>query len=116
MYCSIAVLNSYIELTKAWRDQETRLFLSFIRPHKAIGKSTIARWLKEVLYLSGINTDIFQPHSIRGASSSKVSMKGLSVQDILNRGNWSNESTWQRFYHKEVVTSAKRFQDALLKL
>ena len=114
--CPIAALDSYIDLTKTWREKETQLFLSYVSPHKAIGKSTIARWLKEVLTLSGINTDHFQAHSVRGASSSKVSSKGLSVQDILNRGNWSNESTWQRFYHKEVETPARRFQDSLLKL
>ena len=116
LLCPIATLDSYIDLTKTWRGKETQLFLSHVSPHKAIGKSTIARWLKEVLNLSGINTDHFQAHSVRGASSSKVSSKGLSVQDILNRGNWSNESTWQRFYHKEVETPARRFQDSLLKL
>ena len=114
--CPINTLDQYIDRTKPWRGNETQLFISFVKPHKAVSTSTIARWLKEVLVLSGINTNIFQAHSIRGASTSKVGLKGLSTQDILNRGNWSNESTWQRFYHKEIDTPAKRFQHSLLKL
>ena len=48
---------------------------------------------------SGINTDIFQTHSVRAASSYKVHSKGLFTDDILSMGNWSRESTWQKFYH-----------------
>ena len=70
--CPVAALNSYITLTAPWRNGETQLFLSFVKPHKAVSKSTITRWMKEVLKLSGINTDIFQTHSVRAASSSKV--------------------------------------------
>ena len=67
--CPIQALESYISLTKSQRSQEkpeSQLFLGLQAPHKAVGKSTIARWLKEVLKLSGINTDQFQAHSIRG--------------------------------------------------
>ena len=114
--CPVRALNADIRLTKGWRLGEAQLFVSFIAPHKKVSKSTIARWLKDTLRLTGVDTGTFQAHSIRAASSSKSHNKGLSANDILKQGNWSRESTWQRFYHKEVRSATKDFQNTLLKL
>ena len=114
--CLVRTLDTYLDLTKSWRKGESQLFLSFIEPHSKVSRSTITRWLKETLQLAGIDTKIFQSHSIRAASSSRVHCRGLSTLDILKQGNWSQESTWQRFYHKEIHSSAKEFQNTLLKL
>jgi len=67
-----------------------------------------------MLNLAGIDTENFKPHSKRAASSSKAFSKGASLEDILNMGNWSNESVWQKHYHKEF-SPAERYQHALLK-
>ena len=37
-------------------------------------------------------------------------MSGLSVKEVVNRGSWSNESTWQTFYHKEIIKVGQDFQ------
>lgn len=113
--CPILTLNCYLDLSKDWRksDAESQLFLSFVNPHKAVTKSTITRWIKEVLKLSGIDINTYQAHSVRAASTSKTKSRGLSTNDILKMGNWSQESTWQKFYNKNIVTPAKRFQDSL---
>ena len=107
-------------MKEPWRGENTRdtkLFLSYVPPHKPIVKSTLAGWIKQMLGLTGgIDTSTFQAHSTRSAASSKALMKGLSMTDVLERGSWSHESTWQKFYHKDIETSAKRFQHALLKL
>jgi len=66
-----------------------------------------------MLTIAGINVDIFQPHSKRSASTSKAFQKGATINDILKMGNWSNESVWQTFYHKEFST-AERYQKLLL--
>ena len=63
-----------------------------------------------------VDTTVFQAHSLRGASSSKALLKGLSVKDIVNHGRWSRESTWQKFYHRKVESAAKKYQDSVLKL
>ena len=41
--CPVAALNSYITHTAPWRNGETQLFFSFVKPHKAVSKSTIPR-------------------------------------------------------------------------
>ena len=76
-------------------------------------KSTISGWIKEVLKQSGINVEHFKTHSARSVSSSKVQMSGLSVEQILKRGNWSSKSTWQKFYDKNIEED-KTFEQAVL--
>ena len=47
---------------------------------------------EEVLKEFGANVDVFKGHSTRSASTSKACLSGISVDDILSRGSWSNES------------------------
>ena len=76
--CPVTCLELYLERSKAWRatNKKTQLLLSFIKPHNPVSKSTITRWVKEVLTLSGIDTNVYQTHSIRAASSSKAGLHG----------------------------------------
>jgi hypothetical protein len=105
--CPVETLKVYLEKTKGLICHSTpsRLLRSFIKPHAAITRQTLARWLVEVLATAGIDTDTFKAHSIRAAGSSKAKVSGLSLKDILKRGNWSNKSTWQRFYNKKILKS-----------
>ena len=66
-------------------------------------RSTISGWLKNVLKSSGINVSLFTAHSRRSTTTSKGSASGLSMTEILERGTWSNKSTWQRFYKKGII-------------
>ena len=115
--CPIKSLLEYCEVTRPSRaiNKETSLFLSLNKPHKAITKSSTARWIKDVLKGAGIDTQIYQAHSVRAAATSKAFMKGLSVSDIIKRGNWSKESTWQRFYNRNIRSVSSKFQEKVLK-
>ena len=99
-----------------WREknQTSQLSVSFIKPHNAVDKSTVAGWVKQILIMSGINTDIFKPHSTRSASSSHARLSGLSLSDILKRGSWSNKTTWERFYNKPILTFEEKIQKAVV--
>ena len=114
--CPVKSLKEYCCITKPFRDlnNETSLFLSILKPHKAVTKSTTARWIKEVLKWAGIDTKIYQAHSIRAAATSKAFLKGLSVADIIKRGNWRQESTWQKFYNKNIKSVSSKFQEKVL--
>ena len=67
--------------------------------------STIARWLKSILDAAGVDTSIFNAHSVRGASSSRAANMGITTNDILKAANWSLESVFQRFYDKPTEMS-----------
>lgn len=115
--CVVHTLQVYIKQCKKWRDEgQTQLLLSYINPHQGVCSSTISRWIKEVLKISGINTEIFKAHSSRSASSTGASLAGASVSEILKMGSWSRESTWQRFYNKPVVSPEESFQGKILSL
>ena len=98
--CPVSSLNVYLSKTKPLRGEEPRLFISFIKPHKAVTSSSIARWLKTTLEEAGIDTAVFGAHSTRGASSSAAAIAGITTADILKAANWSSESVFQKFYHK----------------
>ena len=100
--CPVSTLRAYLERTGPLRGGESRLFVSFIKPHKAVTSSTIARWLRTMLELSGIDSSIFGAHSTRSASTSAAARGGVTLEDILKAANWSSESVFQKFYHKEV--------------
>ena len=114
--CPVRAIDFYLNMSEPWRMpgsiREKQLLLCHINPHKAASKAAIARWIKEVLSLSGIEE--FRAHSVRGASSSKGKVLGATITEILRKGNWKNESTWKKHYHKPILTSSGSFQDSLL--
>ena len=44
--CPVGMLRSYLDNTRSLRGEETKLFVSFIKPHRGVTSSSIARWLK----------------------------------------------------------------------
>ena len=111
--CPITCLSHYIGKTANLRDVETEsLLISFVKPHKGVKPCTVGRWLKCVLQQAGIDTSIFTAHSTRGASCSKAYTQGSSVSDILQMANWSNVSTFKKFYQREITPST--FSDLVL--
>ena len=107
--CVVATLEDYLK-----RKDKSQLLLSFVKTHNPVVSSTISRWIKNVVREAGIDTNIFKGHSTRSASTSKAGLAGLSVTDILERSSWTNASTWQRFYNRQVESSAEKYQNKVL--
>ena len=57
-----------------------------------------------MLQLAGIDTRIFSDHSIRGASTSEALRQGISITEILGMADWSQESTFSKFYYGPQLT------------
>jgi site-specific recombinase XerD len=110
------VLKEYLERTKVLRDKtESKLLISYMKPHKAVTKDTISRWIKTVMERSGINISKYGPHTIRAAAVSKAGERGVPKQDILRTAGWSNAGTFQKFYNKTKESDCS-FSNAVLKL
>ena len=62
--------------------------------------SSIAKWLKRLLEVVGVNTSIFSAHSVHGASSFKASNMEISTNNILIVADWSSKSVFENFYYK----------------
>ena len=86
-------------------DSDT-LLISFIKPYHKVSTDTIARWIKTVLHLAGIDTSIFKAHSTRSASTSAATKLGVPLQDIMSSAGWSSNSTFGKFYNKDVVQTS----------
>ena len=113
--CGVATFQEYLKRTKVWRGKDkNQLLLSFVKPQNLVVSSTISAWIKNVLREAGIDTKILKGHSIRSASASKAGLAGLSVTDILEKGSWTNASTWQRFYNRQAESFAEKYQNKVL--
>ena len=64
-------------------DGRSRLFLSYVRPHKPVTSQRIAHWIKSLLGDAGVDTKVFSAHSNRGASMTAAKEKGVALSDIL---------------------------------
>ena len=105
--CPLACLNAYLTATSNFRSPgHHKLFLSFNQPHNEISRTTIARWLCDVIQAAGIDSSVFKAHSTRAASTSSAAKNNLPLADILKMGDWSSPSTFQKFYYKPIIDSS----------
>lgn len=111
LLCVCACLREYESRTHGWRptdpNQPDKLFLSYVKPHKPVSSGTLSRWMKEFMHLSGIDTSIFKGHSIRGAVATEASKQGFSIQEILDFADWSQESTFIKFYYRPSFDASR---------
>ena len=116
---SVMCYRAYLKRTTEWRvtpEQKNQLFLSLVTPHAPVTTSTISRWLREIMTDAGVNTTLVKAHSVRGASTSIASKEGLSVGQIIEKANWSNAGTFQKFYCRTVKDSERDFQNKVFEL
>ena len=98
--CVLLSLQEYLKRTTPFRKDSKQLLLSHVKPHGPVRKDTISRWCKSVLSSAGIDTSKFKGHSTRAASSSHLAVNNINIKDIMLSAGWSNERTFQQFYHK----------------
>lgn len=113
--CVIKHLQEYIKRTKVIRKDCQQLLLSHVKPHGPASKDTISRWCKNVLKSAGIDVSKFSAHSTRSASTSFLADRNVNIKDIMMSAGWSNEITFQRFYHKPAE-KVFNFGDTILHL
>ena len=112
--CPVTVLREYLNRTEEIRNNNTDLFISYIKPHNSVTKNTVSRWLKTVMSKAGIDVKKYCVHSIRSASASKAKSSLVPMDDILNSVGWSNARTFAKYYDKKIEKSSS-FQSAVLK-
>ena len=115
--CVCEALKFYIARTEQLRSVgmgTERLLLSFIKPHKPVSKDTIARWIRSVLHFSGIDTAKYSAGSVRSAATSKAKAMNVPIMYIMAKAGWSRETTFAKYYDKEIVSGHDTFQEAVL--
>jgi hypothetical protein len=69
---------------------------SWIHPHKQLDAATFNRCIQHCLIQAGIQATA---GSTRSVAASAALAHGASLGDVLRFGDWSNASTYFRFYH-----------------
>ena len=103
--CPVYGVKHYLAVTRPFRQGESQLFLSYIRPHKKVGTSTISRWILKMLEIAGVDVSLFRAHSTRGAAASASAKLGVSMSDIMKAAGWASDSTFARHYHRPSASS-----------
>lgn len=113
--CVANTLIHYLDRTKNLRNNVKNLFISFKKPHKAVVTQTISRWIKSVLYASGVDTSQYTAHSVRHAATSKAYMKGISLDLIRSTAGWTKSSSvFAKFYNKPITEGEQDFARSVL--
>lgn len=114
--CVASTLKYYLQKTESLRHGENNLFLAIKKPHKHVTSQTISKWIKTVLYDSGIDVSVFSSHSTRHAATSKAYTKGIDINIIKNTAGWSKKSNvFAKFYNKPITQNNENFAMCLLK-
>ena len=54
--CVVKTLSHYLERTQLFREQESKLFLTYQKPYHAVSAIAMSRWIKCILKQAGIDT------------------------------------------------------------
>ncbi|XP_053379460.1 uncharacterized protein LOC123550588 [Mercenaria mercenaria] len=109
--CLVNTLEYYLTVTSKVRGSEHKLFISTVKPFKAVTKSKISRWVKQLMKESGIDVDKFGVHSCRAASTSAAAIKGVQLDSIMKAAGWSSAKTFALYYNKTIE---KSYSDVIL--
>lgn len=79
------IVKEYLKKTKLVRKQEDSVFITcnYAKPHKAVTKDTIARWIKTAMCRAGTCIGVIHAPSVRAAATSKASESSVQISDLL---------------------------------
>ena len=110
--CAMHTLMHYIDRTKNLRKSQ-QLLVSYCS-FNPVSSSTIARWLKTVLFNAGIDINQFKAHSYRSAAVSAAFSRGCSLELILKTADWSSAKNFRKFYLRETEPRSIDFGEAVI--
>lgn len=97
--CIVANYRALLSRTRPIRSKGTsKLFISSIKPHRAVARDTVSNWIKFTLKESGVDMSVFSAHSTRAASVSSAAESNVPLGTILRTAGWSNDSCFRKFY------------------
>ncbi|XP_077152136.1 uncharacterized protein LOC143816067 [Ranitomeya variabilis] len=102
----------YLDRTQSWR-QSRALFISFQNQKKGSGvtKSSIARWIREAIWLAYSAKGVTPPegiraHSTRAMATSWAEKADVPIEMICKAATWSSPSTFYKHYRLDLSANA----------
>lgn len=99
-------LTYYMKKTDSFRGedrQDSKLFLSMNKPHKPVSCQTISSWIVNTIqYADNEKNKSVKAHSTRAIGPSWALYKGASMKNIMEAADWSRETTFTKFYLRNL--------------
>ena len=64
---------------------------------------------------AGIDINVYKPHSVRSAATSKAKAANALLVEIMQTAGWSSAATFAKFYDREIAQGSP-FADSVLSL
>ena len=119
VWCPVRMIRRFLKVTKGLRKETSQLFITHGGKHEAASKTTISRWIVEVIrmayehhqkpLLPGV-----RDHDVTGLAASWARFHGLSVKQILAAASWKTATTFAAFYMKDMTEQRGAFGRAVL--
>jgi integrase len=107
--CPHRALKWYLEKSKSLRSSQRRLFISFSKSGKEIAAPTLSRWIVKAVTIAMIQNGQLlcikntpRAHEVRAIATSLAIIRSVSMENILRAAFWRNESTFSRFYLRDM--------------
>ena len=101
-------LSIYLDKTKSYREklntsERSKLFLAIKEPHKPVSVVTISNWIVQTIKEAYSDENMkVNAHSTRAVAPSWALFKGASMKSILDSADWALESTFTKFYLRDL--------------
>ncbi len=110
--CPVRSLRWYLHKSKDLRTNQRRVFISYSKIGKEIAQATLSRWIVKAISISlkengnlPCNRATPRAHEVRAIATSLALMRSVSMENILRAAFWRNESTFSRFYLRDMTRS-----------
>ncbi len=104
--CVCTTLQHYLARTEEIRQGNSQathaLLISFIKPHKAVTKDTIARWIKTMLDRAGVDTTKFTAGSVR---PSRLQPRRPNPWQCQFLASWLKQDGLGKVHLQSIMTS-----------
>uniref|UniRef100_A0A0N5BKD0 Reverse transcriptase domain-containing protein n=1 Tax=Strongyloides papillosus TaxID=174720 RepID=A0A0N5BKD0_STREA len=97
-------IKKYLEISKQLREEilimeeKDKLWISSVRPVKALSSQRISKLIKQYIAEAGITT---RTHNTRKAVVSAAAWANMRLQDIVKAIEWKNERMFREVYYKK---------------
>lgn len=99
-------LYHYLKRTETFRNSNDKvdnsLFIAINEPHSPVKTQTISSWIVNTIKCAYSEKGKFRAHSTRALGPSWALFNGASMKSIMDTADWSKESTFTRFYLRNV--------------
>ena len=96
--CPFNLLRRYVSLTHTCVPQGASLLCCLHAPFLPLKANSIGSLTRKALAQLGVNTNVWKPHSTRGAGVAMLKSLGLSSEEVCEIGKWKNVGAFTSHY------------------